>query len=280
MRSSFSKSSLNEIIAPEILDTIFSCLQDDPRTLFSCAVTCRIWLASCRPYLFQSVTLKNGDQCQRLVSVLRSSPIIQRHVRSLQVIQCFQDPMDPLYHPWVSADFAPSLPPLLPQVESLHFEGVDEVWTIRSLYNLSDFSTVANLSLYRFASSIPELCAFISAFPRLKNCIIRSFRDLGSGGLSSDNCWHFPGPRLKCLHIKSYNFPLTSEIPNERGFLEWILGTESKDTLRDVALTAQTSDVEAIGYLLRAVGPQLEHLEIICQGLGSSREMEDDESML
>ncbi|KAJ3485760.1 hypothetical protein NLI96_g4712 [Meripilus lineatus] len=186
--------------------------------------------------------------------------------------------MGPGYIPWVSVDFAPILPLALQKCEHLYFEGVNELWTIGSLHQLSHFSTVTELSLYRFATSVPELCAFISTFPNLERCIIRSFRDLGSGGVTFDDCSYLPGPRLKLLHIKSYHFPLASDDPFEQGFLEWVLGTESRYTLRDIAITAQNSNIEAVGDLLRVVGPQLEHLEIICQGLGSSRESRDDES--
>lgn len=187
--------------------------------------------------------------------------------------------MDPNYRAWVTDDFVSTFPTLLRQVGSLEFDSVNEVWSVKSLQHLSKFSTLSKLSLFRFGSSVPELCALISAFPHLEQCIIRSFRDLGAGSIGFGDCLQSPGPRLKLLHIKSYSFPL-AENDFEMGFLGWILGTESRSTLQDVAITAQTSDIEIIGDFLRAVGPQLERLEIICQDLGSSPLPEDDQRML
>ncbi len=268
----------NLVLPLEIVDRVVSYLEDDKGALLTCAIACREWLASCRPYLFHTVTFRSEDRCRQFCDLLESSPIIREYVRALHLIQPYQDGMDPEYRPWVTDNFVPTFPTLLRQVESLECDSVNEAWSVKSLHHLSNFSAISTLSLFRFGSSVPELCAFISAFPHLEQCIIRSFRDLGTGTLGFRDCLHPPGPRLKLLHIKSYSFPL-GENNFEMGFLVWILGTESRTTLQDVAITGQTSDIEMIGELLRAVGPQLERLEIICQELGGSRLPEDDQRM-
>ncbi|OCH86434.1 hypothetical protein OBBRIDRAFT_797191 [Obba rivulosa] len=78
-------ASLRGTPMPEILHAIFGHLEDDARSLWNCALTCRYWLPVSRDHLFQTIDL-SSRRTARFAALLQRSPHLGQHVKRFSVV--------------------------------------------------------------------------------------------------------------------------------------------------------------------------------------------------
>ncbi|CAL1712115.1 unnamed protein product [Somion occarium] len=243
-------------IPPELVSQIVSELQDDTASFQSCAMVSREWLALCRPHIFRSIILRNYMDFVEFQELAENSPIVQEYVQSLQVNIPFSTTTNhELDFTWVNEMLSPMLSELFKNLQELFITSTTEIWKDESFVHLSRCHTVKKLSILKSGMSLTELCALISAFPELEECIVEDiivYYD-PRRRLTSESC--FPGPME--THGQILNF------------IPWLLTTGTRDTLQVLELRMTNGHISAVGDLLRAVGPTLQELEIICDGLGA-----------
>jgi len=91
---------MSTTLPQELIDSIIDYCHDDPPTLKTCALVCKAWLPSSRSHIFQSISLrppakptrnslfvKRDTDSQRLLRMLRSSPVIAPYIHDLSVCE-------------------------------------------------------------------------------------------------------------------------------------------------------------------------------------------------
>ena len=70
--------SLVERLPPELLDHIGGYLEDDPRAVRACTLTCRGWYSTLRPHIYRVVTIRAPVQMDALekLSYVYSSDLL------------------------------------------------------------------------------------------------------------------------------------------------------------------------------------------------------------
>lgn len=68
----------------DVVDHIGGFLEDSPKALGACALTCKLWYAVIRPHIFRRVTVTNRN-LNRLKALIRRSPSILFWIRVLRI---------------------------------------------------------------------------------------------------------------------------------------------------------------------------------------------------
>ncbi|CAL1715521.1 unnamed protein product [Somion occarium] len=243
-------------LPPELDEYLMNFLANDPGSLRACALTCRAWLVASREILYQDVTIENEQQFERFEETITMSPYIQECVRILRIDRSRRK--YELNYSWVNNKLSPILPKQLKKLHTLELKHLEERWKSNSFDNLSLFTSVTRLSLISCGMSPTELYGLIGAFPSLQHLYLEHFIELFTDHLRSDASPPRSPLRLTRLTIFAEDLPHTKD----EDFFDWVLSTETRHTLRDLKLVIGKRDIDQRACLLKAVGSNLEHLEL------------------
>ncbi|TFK22216.1 hypothetical protein FA15DRAFT_657705 [Coprinopsis marcescibilis] len=227
----------------ELVDHVIDHLYNDFSTLKSCSSVSKAWSPTSRYHLFTKVSLKAGSsghgvtsfpsaRCQRLLSVIESSPEIGGYIRELDI--CEGSPFHPT-HPEIHATTWITSEPALLTI-------------FKHLKNLRHLEISAASTLYW--KTLPAafqngLCSFLATSKHLTYLKLHS--------------WCFPNFTSlaillsHCRHLKGFSLSSTM-VGEDDGFAEHRLGCvieegESCDVIQSAKLDVLTLDFVTFGYL-------------------------------
>ncbi|KAI0755799.1 hypothetical protein C8Q74DRAFT_323001 [Fomes fomentarius] len=162
----------------EITDAIIDYLHYDKRSLYSCALVCRAWLASSRHHLFRRFSLSNlrpTAAYHRGIVFLTSTPDVECHVLLIELLgQCVCLPeLDTLFtalphlRSLALSDLSNDL--LFQDVHILRFRGIEEL-RISACHSLRHNSSSASSASPRSSDGSCSPSSFMSASTRVWTC--------------------------------------------------------------------------------------------------------------
>lgn len=268
----------------ELIEILISLAYDDEdsHTLVACTLVSRLWRWASRRSLFRKVTISSGVRLAQLEALLA----LDHSLASL--IHCLVIRPDPLARlcPASSAwlvRLPDRLPSLLHNLEALHLVGIHHsadvpswgggshrirdhaVGTALSTFARFDaFTTVHTLVLR--GCTLEPTCLYVlaGALPSLRRLAVSYLQvPQRSAPPPSPHHTHTAAatprrPRLTALELDvGHIFSLATQ-----SVLAWAAATPSCHSLRTAVLTVRTSDAEAAGRFLAAVGPRLHALDL------------------
>ncbi|KAI0685354.1 hypothetical protein BC835DRAFT_530101 [Cytidiella melzeri] len=255
----------------ELVDQIIGFAAEDTSSLRASALTCHCWNAIIRCYMFRRVDIINEKRLQALEDVLQAAPHLDNHIRELSI-----GPFSPQGHRessrWV-VRVPEHLPLFLTKVRTIRFirlsdagEFCDSEFFAMFYYFLS----VTRLVLEDCAMNISVLQAFASSLPNLTELIITDMLPL------MVTLWEAPpqlsSPRLTALVI---DIAKTAS-PTMSNFLDWLLSTDSLNTLRSADFGFTILDAKVVKRSLLDIGPRLQHLGLHVKSMFESSEWEQE----
>ncbi|KAI0782151.1 hypothetical protein C8Q75DRAFT_535695 [Abortiporus biennis] len=261
-----------DLLPTELFDHIIKYVQDDRVTLYAISQTSHTFHSLARLYIFNRVYLHNHSKFNVFLSLLDSTPSIRPIVKSLTILASNR-------LPWILR-FPVDLAPKLPNLETIQWVGLwdrHEFCTPELFSAFSKFSTVKKLCFDECALSSHDIISFACSMPNVKHFRIDNAYELTDSSFSSSAkaslSSAFLPASLKLTTLRLFGHARAMKLTGD--LLGYILSTDSKDTLREVRIGFSYREVVPVGKLLQAVGPNLEHLELLPIGFVTTWQSED-----
>jgi len=266
----------------ELVDQIIDHLWDDPLSLRACSLSCSAWLPSSRTHIFREVKLDGAVACLRFEELLQaSSDIIAVYIRNLFIeAHHFSYNADALRNPsstWVAR--IPSLLERLPRVIELGFTSLN--WSAlrmdagRSEMLCNKLADVRHLHLsnVHFETSAQAYSVLSAAKKLAQLRFDRVYWNCWSPTSTLDSSGTLTPSPLRRLLLQSGSPPNL--------VIDWLLSSYQNLEIRDLCVRwRERGNTRALGGLLRAAGPRLEHLYIeFTNGVASATMSRNDFSL-
>jgi hypothetical protein len=258
----------------ELIDLIFSFAAADIASMQACALTCHCWNNIVRSHMFHRVDIVNEKRLLAFESVLQAAPHFDCYIRELSI-----GPFTSQGHRessrWVTR-VPENLPRRLTRVKTIRFirlcdagEFCDAEFFAMFYYFLS----VSHLVLEDCAMNTPVLQAFASSLPHLTHLVISDLLPL------MVTLWEAPPqlnrPRLAALVLDVAK----TASPTLSNFMNWLLSTDSLETLRSVEFGFTILDAKVVNRTLLDLGSRLEHLGLHVKTMFESSEWEQEREL-
>ncbi|KIP05827.1 hypothetical protein PHLGIDRAFT_483046 [Phlebiopsis gigantea 11061_1 CR5-6] len=247
------------LLSEELIERIIIFVYNDieASTLKATSLVCRRWNAISRPFVLRRATISTKASLSRLLAFLSSDQTALPLIRTL-VIRPRR--VDDILKPsaWVG-ETPIRLPVLLSRLEGIEFDSLYEQGEhidATFVNNFAKFSSVYSLTFRNCSLDITLIQALAAALPALQRLTIFHVSPLDPRTAAAL-------PRLHSLRLVSVELHFTHfHFDAMDTLLPWLAASDTRHTLRSLAVTVRVREAEAFGHFLVALGPQIETLRI------------------